>query len=400
MRAQKISGGATLRHRSSSGWSTQRDDIPHRSESANPSHPRVGHPIPHIWYRSMPIRDLKTKPVEFIGGPLLLPENPRQEDPDFIFPPDQRPLGGGRPFLAAVFLSLLLHLLILLLFRMPSSASDIMPVSSLVCDTRALDTGPPVDCIITLPDTQPSPQVLVENPITTPVEKLPLQPPVIVADRRPQTGYSTPPLVPRFTQEPAPEKTGVDSPSEGTGSSGHQGTERPRIAFFRTHAAGQTIVYVIDRSASMGLNGGLAFAKRELQSSLDRLPPATRFQVIAYNRFAEPLRVGGKISLLAADWDNKNEVLRAIEGWKAEGGTDHLGALQRALVYQPDIIFFLTDADDLTDALIQNVTNLNRGRTAIHTFEFKAYKGNGAKTPLQILAEKNRGAYRAVYLPR
>ena len=58
-------------------------------------------------------------------------------------------------------------------------------------------------------------------------------------------------------------------------------------AFFQIVTQAKVIVYVVDRSASMGLNGSLAAAKRELLASLDRLPPSARFQVIVYNRTAQ-----------------------------------------------------------------------------------------------------------------
>ena len=50
----------------------------------------------------------------------------------------------------------------------------------------------------------------------------------------------------------------------------------------------------------MGLNGGLAAARRELLASLARLPADCRFQVILYNRFAEPLPLGGGGALVPA----------------------------------------------------------------------------------------------------
>ncbi|HEV3205226.1 MAG TPA: VWA domain-containing protein [Gemmataceae bacterium] len=347
----------------------------------------------------MPVRDLKTKPFEIVAGPEFDLENPAKNQLELVFP-DNRPVCGRGLFFAAGFLSLLFHLLIFLLFWAPWGRKEIFPVSTLMCDTQVSSNGPEVDCIITLPDARlelqkPSPYI-PKNPL----ENVAPLPPIIDPDVKP-TGYSTPPLVPAFSKQLSQEKTANNSASDSAGEGHSRGKETggSAISFFQIPSRGQTVVYVIDRSASMGLNGGLALAKRELRTSVERLPSSTRFQVIAYNRFTEPFRIGGQISLLSANWENKSRVLRIIEDLQAEGGTDHLAALKRALIYQPEDIFFLTDADDLTDTQIQNVTNLNRGRTAIHCIECKSYKGT-VNTPLQILAEKNHGVFQAVDLHR
>jgi hypothetical protein len=299
-------------------------------------------------------------------------------------------------------LSLLFHLLILLLFWAPWGRKESFPVSTLICDTQVGSSGPEVDCIITLPDAPLELRKPLPSFPRTPLENSAALAPIIDPDVKPATGYSTPPLVPLFSKQLSGGKTRAVSASDGA-REGNPGVKEPgasTISFFQISSRGRTVVYVIDRSASMGLNGGLALAKRELRISIERLPPSTRFQLIAYNRFTEPVRIGGQISLLSADWENKSRVLRTIEDLRAEGGTDHLAALKRALIYQPEDIFFFTDADDLTDAQIQIVTNLNRGRTAIHCLECKSYKGTGANTPLQILAAKNHGVFQAVVLHR
>ncbi len=155
---------------------------------------------------------------------------------------------------------------------------------------------------------------------------------------------------------------------------------------------------MIDRSASMGLDGAFTAARRELLACLDHLPPETQFQVIAYNRGAETLRVNGQSGLLTASAARKAQARRLIEGLRAEGGTDHLAALKRALLLRPDAIFFLTDADDLTEAQVRDVTRFNRGWTAIHTVELSRSPRDAAPRPLQMLAAQNRGIYRSVDL--
>jgi hypothetical protein len=179
------------------------------------------------------------------------------------------------------------------------------------------------------------------------------------------------------------------------GSGAGTGTE-----FFHIVTQAQTIVYVIDRSASMGLNGLLATAKRELLASLDRLPPTARFQVIVYNRIAEPLRIDGRTDLVFATAVNKQHVARLLEGIHAEGGTEHWPALKRALLLRPDAIFFLTDAADLKAEQVRTATVLNHGRSVIHAIELRSAEQRREDSSLRVLARENRGEYRSVIQSR
>jgi hypothetical protein len=147
----------------------------------------------------------------------------------------------------------------------------------------------------------------------------------------------------------------------------------------------------------MGLDGALAVAKRELRDSLDRLSAQATFQVIAYNRSALPLRLGEQTGLAPATLANKRQAAQAIEALRAEGGTEHLAALKQALRLRPDVLFFLTDADDLTLEHVREVTRFNQGRTSIHAIEVNA-RHAFVLTPLQLLARENRGVYRSVDL--
>jgi len=160
--------------------------------------------------------------------------------------------------------------------------------------------------------------------------------------------------------------------------------------------AARSVVYVIDRSGSMGTGGRLALARRELLASLDGLPPGASFQIIPYNRVAEPLRIAGQTVLVPATPANKQQAALLLEALAPEGGTDHLAALQRALLLQPEAIYFLTDADDLEAAQVQRLTRLNHGRTIIHTIELTARHRDTPGMPLQALAHDNRGEYRGV----
>jgi hypothetical protein len=165
-------------------------------------------------------------------------------------------------------------------------------------------------------------------------------------------------------------------------------------AFFGVPAVGRSVVFVIDRSGTMGLADRLVRARREVAASLRLLPPSATFQVIAYNKAAEPMRVGGHDGLLPAVPDIIAAAVARLDGLSPEGGTDHLRALQLALNLRPDVIYFLTDEDDLTLGQVREVARLNRG-ACIHALCLVPPRP-GSETPLQRLAQGNRGVFKVV----
>jgi len=218
------------------------------------------------------------------------------------------------------------------------------------------------------------------------------------------------PVVPTLTAAPhsppvqtapsVPNTASAASPSSGTGDGASAGAGAAATTFFDVPAQGRSVIYVIDRSGSMGAGGRLDLARREVLASLQKLAPEVRFQVIAYNRFAEPLRIAGHSDLLAATPENKQQTAAVLAGLLPEGGTEHLQALKQALLLQPEVIYFLTDADDLHPDQVRALTRLNHGRTAIHTIELTGVNRDRADMPLHVLARENGGKYRAVEVGR
>lgn len=158
--------------------------------------------------------------------------------------------------------------------------------------------------------------------------------------------------------------------------------------FFRTPTEAHSIVYVVDRSISMGLNGALAIVKQELTASIAQLPSGAQFQVIVFNRSPKFLEPGGMLSASPA---HKAKAIELLAELRAEGGTDHLPALQLALSLEPEAMFFLTDASDLSANVARTITRNNHGRTVIHTIDFSA-----GSASMEMLAATNRGMYRTV----
>src|SRR5262249_44628259 len=108
----------------------------------------------------------------------------------------------------------------------------------------------------------------------------------------------------------------------------------------------------------------------------------------------EPFRINGHSGLVLAIAENKRCVALLLDGIEAEGGTEHLPALRRALALGPDVIFFLTDAADLRAEQIQAVTSLNRGRTVIHAVELGSARGRRGEDGLYALAQRNHGCFK------
>jgi hypothetical protein len=185
-------------------------------------------------------------------------------------------------------------------------------------------------------------------------------------------------------------------PAGGPGHKGGSGPARPGL--FSAPAPGQTVVYVIDRSASMGLHGALATARRELLASVERLPATARFQVIAYNNAPVPL-VGRWQDVVAATPENVARVAAAPELQEPLGGTRHLPALHLALTLHPDVIWFLTDADDndLSEADLRRTVQLAR-QTVINTVELSTQNKGHGDMPMQRLARLTGGTYQAIDL--
>lgn len=109
--------------------------------------------------------------------------------------------------------------------------------------------------------------------------------------------------------------------------------------------SGQSIVYVLDCSGSMGEYGKFALARAALKSTLFGQPEEVRFQVIVYNSIAQPLFPG--TTGVPAIRANIDAAIARIAQHETKGRSNHVEAIRRAAVFRPDVILILTDADDL-----------------------------------------------------
>lgn len=167
--------------------------------------------------------------------------------------------------------------------------------------------------------------------------------------------------------------------------------------FFPVEPIPRRLLYVIDCSMSMGKNGALEAAFLELLKSLKNLPAGSRFQIVVYNSSAS-LLFPHRDAWLPATPEIIQDVARAVLQVRAEGLTDHGPALKLALGLQPEVVYFLTDADDLRQEHLRIAYEWNRNRAVIHTVELTALHRDRPAMPLQVLARTSGGMYRAVDL--
>jgi hypothetical protein len=192
--------------------------------------------------------------------------------------------------------------------------------------------------------------------------------------------------------------SGSGSPGKGSG-----GLNQTQASFLGVTGTGSSFVYVLDRSDSMNALSSAPFllAKRELLKSIQSLGPAHQFQILFYNDSISPMSgaLGGRNRLLFAKDTEKARATQFIRGMIANGGTEHLPALKGGLSFAPDVLFFMTDAEEprLNQAQLADLQErAAQSGTTIHTIQFAPGEPTGDGGWLRALAEMNRGKYRYV----
>ena len=170
-----------------------------------------------------------------------------------------------------------------------------------------------------------------------------------------------------------------------------------RTQVFGVEGEGYKFVYLFDRSGSMGGTGNsaLSVAKAQLLQSLNSLERSHQFQIIFYNQRPLAFNPTGEGSrLLYATDRNKELAARFVRGITADGGTHHEDALLAAVALRPDVIFFLTDADEprLWPSQLERIRRRAAG-ISIHTIEFGFGPQQNARNFLVQLAQQNGGQH-------
>jgi hypothetical protein len=185
----------------------------------------------------------------------------------------------------------------------------------------------------------------------------------------------------------------------GVGRSGSPGgTGYAKVSVFGVEGKGSKFVYLFDRSASME-GPPLTAAKKQLLESLRSLDSLHQFQVVFFNSTTRVFDAaggagGGKRIAFATD-RNKQLAANFIGGITADGGTDRMVALREAIAMTPNVIFFLSDADDpMTSSEMAEITRLNRrAQAAICVIEFGRKPTPMPDNFLMQLARESGGQY-------
>jgi hypothetical protein len=170
---------------------------------------------------------------------------------------------------------------------------------------------------------------------------------------------------------------------------------KARVSLFGVEGEGTKFVYLFDRSSSME-GPPLAAAKRQLIESLRSLDSVHQFHIIFFNTRTQSFDItgGGRRVAFATD-RNKQLAANFVGGIVADGGTDRLVALRESLSFAPDVIFFLTDADDpMSRSELDAIARANRrAQTAICVIEFGRRQTPSPGNFLSTLAHESGGQY-------
>jgi hypothetical protein len=175
-----------------------------------------------------------------------------------------------------------------------------------------------------------------------------------------------------------------------------------KVSVFGVAGTGNKFVYVFDRSASMQ-GPPLAAAKQQLIKSLEGIDEVQQFHIIFFNQRIHSFDITGGSRRIAFGTDrNKKLAARFIKNVTADGGTARFPALKHALALQPNVIFFLSDADGpMSSKEMAEIARINeRIGAQICVIEF----GLGDKPPksnfLTQLARENNGQYGYINLAK
>jgi hypothetical protein len=185
----------------------------------------------------------------------------------------------------------------------------------------------------------------------------------------------------------------------GLGQSSNIAGGQGSTTVFGAQGRGSKFLYVFDRSLSMaGFQGRpMAAARAELIASLSTLQSVHQFQIVFYNEDQAVLNPFPSMppTMLFASSSNKQLASEFVSRVQPAGGTRHFEALELALNMRPDVIFFLTDAEEpqLSAAQLNQIRRHNAGQTSIHAIEFGSGPFRGGQNFLVLLAKQNSGQH-------
>lgn len=197
---------------------------------------------------------------------------------------------------------------------------------------------------------------------------------------------------------------------KGNGKSGDEakagGSSRgdgQQVSFFGIGGQAKRVVFAIDASESMKQHRAMELARQELWASLQGLPATSQFQIVFFSLTNSVLeRPGEKSKLMLASSGNLRLAKLFLTGIQPESGTDRFAAITRALSFDPDVIYLLTDADapGLSAKDLWNIKQANRRSAKIHVIEFGIGGDLSQDSFLKKLTRQNAGIHQYVDLVR
>ena len=307
--------------------------------------------------------------------------------------------------------SLLSHGILLVLFAVTLRSCDRAPAGFTDEETRELGI------VIKQPGTNPDAMVADEfregervetSPALTgdfsaPVRATPEQPPVetslpkLESPQRIGPGVNLPAGA-AVTDPRQPVTSGTGQRPAAAGMIGGV----PGTSFMGSQDQGSKVVFVIDASGSMTAHNSMQVAKSSLISSVQALDLNQQFLIIFYDDKPSilSLRDAHKPQLYEATEINKTMARQKIAGIQPGTGTQHVPALEMALRLRPEVIFFLTDAQEppIHPGELEHLRQMNVQKTRIHCIEFGVGQEIAeAVSPhnfLRKLSRQNGGTYR------
>lgn len=130
---------------------------------------------------------------------------------------------------------------------------------------------------------------------------------------------------------------------------------------------GLVVVYLLDRSTSMGLDRDTFDAARAaLLATVSGQKPGAKFQVIAYQTTPEVLLPRTRRQLLTASDETLRDITEAVDALKTEGGSNHDKAVRAALELGADFIILLSDATDAEVKVVHKALNAATKPVAVY----------------------------------
>lgn len=184
--------------------------------------------------------------------------------------------------------------------------------------------------------------------------------------------------------------SGLDGKGDGAGAAAG-------VTFFGAKSKGNSVVFVVDNSLSMG-GGRFETALDELLKAVNALGPKQRFYVIFYSDTAYALFHPQPASgLLPASDENKERLrgwLYTVERCLHTRGEE---AFEKALALNPDIIYILGDGA-FTDKTEQLLTTPHSRKTVMHALGMKV--DDKGERQLRAIATANGGTFHPVDVNR